>query len=126
MQYTPRYYSCVVDSLCTTACTTDDRLDYDPARRSGRRASDGGRDRAGALGRAGCRRGRRPPSRAAAAGRRTAAHRLKGRLMLYELQEVTKSYGAVTAVDSIDLVIEHRDFTVVAGPSGSCKTTLLP
>jgi putative ABC transport system ATP-binding protein len=46
--------------------------------------------------------------------------------VLYELNNVTKSYGAaVTAVDAIDLTVEHGEFVVIAGPSGSGKTTLL-
>jgi len=48
---------------------------------------------------------------------------------VYELRNVTKSYGSgaarVTAVDSVDLRIDRGEFVVVAGPSGSGKTTLL-
>jgi len=45
--------------------------------------------------------------------------------MLYELRDVTKAYGGVTAVDHLDLDIAPGELVVVAGPSGSGKTTLL-
>jgi putative spermidine/putrescine transport system ATP-binding protein len=46
----------------------------------------------------------------------TAALRLTG---------VSKRYGAVVAVDAIDLTIQDGDFFTLLGPSGSGKTTLL-
>ena len=44
---------------------------------------------------------------------------------MYELNEVSRSYGAVRAVDQVDLRVEEGEFLVIAGPSGSGKTTLL-
>ena len=38
---------------------------------------------------------------------------------------LTKRYGAVTAVDAIDLEIDHGEFFTLLGPSGSGKTTTL-
>ena len=39
--------------------------------------------------------------------------------------ELTKRYGEVTAVDAIDLEIDHGEFFTLLGPSGSGKTTTL-
>jgi putative spermidine/putrescine transport system ATP-binding protein len=41
------------------------------------------------------------------------------------LRQVTKSYGAVHALDHIDLDIRSGEFLTLLGPSGSGKTTLL-
>jgi ABC-type Fe3+/spermidine/putrescine transport system ATPase subunit len=44
---------------------------------------------------------------------------------MIELQEVTKSYGGVKAIDNISLQIPLGSRVVVEGPTGSGKTTLL-
>jgi putative ABC transport system ATP-binding protein len=44
---------------------------------------------------------------------------------LYALHDVGRRYGAIAAVDGVDLEVRHGEFLVVAGPSGSGKTTLL-
>ena len=45
--------------------------------------------------------------------------------MRVELQELTKSFGDVLAVDAIDLEIKSGEFTALLGPSGCGKTTTL-
>lgn len=42
-----------------------------------------------------------------------------------EFRGVTKNYGAVTAVDNLDLSIYEREFFALLGPSGCGKTTLM-
>ena len=41
------------------------------------------------------------------------------------LESVTKRFGAVTAVDDLDLEIHDGEFFSMLGPSGSGKTTVL-
>jgi len=45
--------------------------------------------------------------------------------IVLELQNVTKRFGAVTAVDRISLAVTQREFFALLGPSGSGKTTML-
>ncbi len=49
---------------------------------------------------------------------------MSGRVAI-ELVGVVKRYGAVTAVDGVDLAIDHGGFFAMLGPSGSGKTTTL-
>ena len=46
-------------------------------------------------------------------------------MALIEIRNLTKSFGAVKAVDGIDLDIESGEFLTLLGPSGSGKTTVL-
>ncbi|MGI9382654.1 MAG: ABC transporter ATP-binding protein [Methyloligellaceae bacterium] len=41
------------------------------------------------------------------------------------LENVTKAFGATTAVDAIDLTVREKEFVTLLGPSGCGKTTLL-
>ncbi|WP_136718169.1 ATP-binding cassette domain-containing protein [Halorientalis salina] len=45
-------------------------------------------------------------------------------MSVLELRDVTKTYGGVTALDSIDLTVEAGTFHCLVGPNGSGKTTL--
>ena len=44
---------------------------------------------------------------------------------MIKLRGITKSFGATTALDGIDLTIAEGEFVAVVGPSGCGKTTLL-
>jgi len=46
-------------------------------------------------------------------------------MSLLELRGVTRRYGAVTAVDRVDLAVPAGSRTAILGPSGSGKSTLL-
>ena len=52
---------------------------------------------------------------ASASGARTAI----------QLDQVTKTFGSVTAVDAVDLAVRDGEFFSMLGPSGSGKTTVL-
>ena len=49
----------------------------------------------------------------------------RGRGMSVELQELTKYYGDVCAVDRVTLSVKPGEFLALLGPSGSGKTTIL-
>ncbi|MGH7312854.1 MAG: ATP-binding cassette domain-containing protein, partial [Candidatus Rokuibacteriota bacterium] len=42
-----------------------------------------------------------------------------------QIERVTKRFGAVTAVRSLNLEVRDREFVTLLGPSGCGKTTLL-
>jgi spermidine/putrescine transport system ATP-binding protein len=42
-----------------------------------------------------------------------------------QIQDVTKRFGAITAVDSVSLAVQRGEFLTLLGPSGCGKTTLL-
>jgi putative spermidine/putrescine transport system ATP-binding protein len=42
-----------------------------------------------------------------------------------ELQDVSKRFGGVTAVDGVSLSVPHGTFVCLLGPSGCGKTSLL-
>jgi len=44
---------------------------------------------------------------------------------IFELRQITKNFGKLTAVDHIDLVIAEGEFLTIVGPSGSGKTTIV-
>ena len=45
--------------------------------------------------------------------------------MIIEIAAVTKRFGAVTAVDRVDLAVADGELFTLLGPSGCGKTTLL-
>ena len=67
----------------------------------------------------------RPHERAAAG---TARHRARGdRLMaekLLELQNISKTFGGLTVIQSLDLHVDEGEIVSVIGPNGAGKTTL--
>ena len=42
-----------------------------------------------------------------------------------DIQQVTKTYGDIYALDKVSLTFDDREFFGLLGPSGSGKTTLL-
>jgi spermidine/putrescine transport system ATP-binding protein len=50
---------------------------------------------------------------------------MNARPSILQLRGITKQFGGLTAVDSIDLDIVEGEFFTIVGPSGSGKTTLL-
>src|SRR5207244_5363211 len=47
------------------------------------------------------------------------------RACMIEFQNISKSYGPVTAIDGLSLKIERGEFVVLIGASGSGKSTML-
>jgi len=45
--------------------------------------------------------------------------------MLFEIVGLTKAFGGLTAVDSVDMQVREGEIRAVIGPNGSGKTTLL-
>ncbi|HZV48396.1 MAG TPA: ATP-binding cassette domain-containing protein [Candidatus Dormibacteraeota bacterium] len=44
---------------------------------------------------------------------------------IVELEDVTRTFGEVTALSGVDLTIEEGEFVALVGPSGSGKSTIL-
>lgn len=44
---------------------------------------------------------------------------------MVEFQEVTKNYGAKSALDDVSFAVEEGEFVFITGPSGAGKTTIL-
>ncbi len=45
--------------------------------------------------------------------------------ILLQLNEVSKAYGALKAVDTVSLAVEDGEALAVIGPNGAGKTTLV-
>ncbi|MBI3860053.1 MAG: ABC transporter ATP-binding protein [Thaumarchaeota archaeon] len=45
--------------------------------------------------------------------------------VLLEVQDVTKTFGSLVALDRVSLSVEERKLTILIGPNGSGKTTLI-
>ena len=58
-------------------------------------------------------------------GAQTERFQLANAVPAISLKGLTKSFGAVSAVDHLDLEIASGEFFSMLGPSGSGKTTLL-
>ena len=43
--------------------------------------------------------------------------------MLLQIEQLTKSFGGLTAVDSVDLTVEKGQITAIIGPNGAGKST---
>src|SRR5262249_23564316 len=48
----------------------------------------------------------------------------QSRTPLLELKAVTKQFGGLKAVDSVDLVVNPREIVSIIGPNGAGKTTV--
>lgn len=44
---------------------------------------------------------------------------------MIEFQNISKSYGPVTAIDGLNLKIDRGEFVVLIGASGSGKSTMI-